>query len=82
MDRSTVPTKRDRLLDAAESVLAERCGEMHFTDLAELVYSRVGLSDEPAARLNGVLHDDSSGRFRRTGRGTWSLARWTAGVSK
>ncbi|HXT15839.1 MAG TPA: winged helix-turn-helix domain-containing protein [Gemmatimonadaceae bacterium] len=75
MDRS-VPTKRQRLLDAAASVLEEQGSAMHFSALAAHVYARLGLSDDPPARLNGVLHDDSSGRFRRTGRGTWSLARW------
>lgn len=49
---------------------------MHFSALAAHVYPRLGFDDEPAARLNGVLHDDSSGRFRRTGRGIWALARW------
>ncbi|HEX4684006.1 MAG TPA: winged helix-turn-helix domain-containing protein [Gemmatimonadaceae bacterium] len=75
MDRSE-PTKRQRLLDAAARVLEEHGAEMHFSALAAHVYPRLGLHDEPPARLNGVLHDDSSGRFRRTGRGTWSLARW------
>ena len=75
MDRSA-PTKSQRLLDAAATVLEEHGREMHFSALAQQVYSRLGFEHEPAARLNGVLHDDSSGRFRRTGRGTWSLARW------
>ena len=75
MDRSA-PTKRQRLLDAAAVILAEHGGEMHFSALADRVYSRLGFANEPAARLNGVLHDDASGRFRRTGRGTWSLAGW------
>ena len=75
MDRSA-PSKRQRLLDTAALILAEHGSAMHFSVLAERVYSRLGFDNEPAARLNGVLHDDASGRFRRTGRGTWSLANW------
>ncbi len=78
MDRSAVPTKRELLLDAVEIVLTERGREMHFRDLATLVYERVGFSGEPPSRLNGVLHDDGSGRFHRTGRGTWALRRWSS----
>ena len=81
MNQPALPTKRERLLNAAEIALRDGGRPMHFTELAHVVYDRLGLVNEPAARLNGVLHDDSSGRFRRTGRGRWSLANWI-GVSE
>ncbi|MDB4875984.1 MAG: hypothetical protein JWM41_2430 [Gemmatimonadetes bacterium] len=76
MSHSNAPSKSQLLLDATENALRAGGREMHFTQIAELVYPQLGLANEPPARLNGVLHDDSSGRFRRTGRGLWSLARW------
>jgi hypothetical protein len=78
MSHYNTPSKSQRLLDATETALHAGGREMHFTQIAEVVYPKLGLVDEPPARLNGVLHDDSSGRFRRTGRGLWSLARWSA----
>jgi DNA-directed RNA polymerase delta subunit len=74
MTLSSRPTKMQRLCDAAEIVLRSRGREMHYTELADSVFSNLGMPREPAARLNTVLHDDGSGRFRRTGRGTWQLA--------
>jgi hypothetical protein len=72
MSRTASPTKRQLLLDASASALSAGGREMHFSGLATIVYPELGFGDEPAARLNGVLHDDSSGRFRRTGRGRWA----------
>ena len=68
------PTKMQRLCDGAEVILRSHGREMHYTELAEAVFSKLGMPREPAVRLNTVLHDDGSGRFRRTGPGTWRLA--------
>jgi hypothetical protein len=67
-------TKTQRLCDEAEIVLRSRRREMHYTELADAVFSRLDMRDRPALRLNTVLHDDRSGRFRRTGPGMWDLA--------
>lgn len=67
-------TKTQLLCDAAESILRSHRREMHYTELAVAVFSRLDMPGAPALRLNTVLHDDRSGRFRRTGPGTWDLA--------
>jgi HB1, ASXL, restriction endonuclease HTH domain len=67
-------TKMQLLCDAAESVLRSRRRAMHYTELADVVFAHLDMTGRPAARLNTVLHDDRSGRFRRTGSGMWDLA--------
>lgn len=80
MTSRALTTKKQLLCDAAERILRSRREPMHYTELAEAVYSLLGLGGEPASRLNGVLHDDGTGRFRRTGRGMWALAGAAEGI--
>ena len=80
MPSRALTTKKQLLSDAAERVLRSRRAPMHYTELAETVYSLLGLNGEPASRLNGVLHDDGTGRFCRTGRGMWTVAGTTASI--
>jgi hypothetical protein len=74
-------TKKQVLAEAVERVL-QSCPEgMHYTELSKAVSAIVGGQVEPAARLNGMLHDEGSGRFCRTGRGVWALAPAAASAS-
>src|SRR5437763_9069384 len=71
-------TKHRRLCDAVERELRINGQPMHYRDLAAAVFSGLGIGGEPPTRLNGVLHDDVTGRFVRTGPGRWALKSWFA----
>lgn len=70
-----LPSKRDRIRDECEGILANVQSPLHFTQLAELVFPKLELeTSEYPKTLNTALHEDPRQRFRRVGRGTWVLA--------
>lgn len=72
-------SKRDQMRELAATLLRERGGPMHYTELAAPIYAQLALpASEPVKALNTALHDDPEARFRRVGKGTWELARRSA----
>lgn len=67
-------SKRDQMRELAASLLRERAGPMHYTELAGVIYAQLALAQsEPLKALNTALHDDPGARFLRVGKGTWEL---------
>ncbi len=69
-------TKQHLYADAVERILSAAGREMHYAELATAAAELLGSLCCPR-QLNGILHDDITGRFCRTARGTWGLSQWT-----
>jgi len=66
---------RDQIRDGAECALREAGRPLHYREIAAAVLPTLSLSNTVSAKaLNTSLHDDTSARFKRVGKGTWALA--------
>lgn len=73
---SKPPSRLMRIRDEAARVLRANNGEpMHVSKIAAAVLPLLGLSEQEVGTkaINTGLHDDPSRRFKRVGRGTWTL---------